>query len=169
MKSLAILSIFSLFFSFISCEVSDEAKNLARMWSPLVWIHSQDEFYPSDVDFYMANMEVNQTCYALHQCSKNNEKKEFLAFKADKHYKHLLQLRDITEDVWDFSPSPSTILTGELSRDFHLNTHQPIECVHCTEPHFYGQTLQEVINNIRHNQTSSQSLLCYSVLQQSLT
>ena len=40
------------------CEVSEDAKRLAREWSPLVWIHSQDPFYPSSVDFYMQYNEV---------------------------------------------------------------------------------------------------------------
>ena len=40
-------------------EVSEEAKSLAREWSPLVWIHSQDPYYPSNVDFYMQYNEVS--------------------------------------------------------------------------------------------------------------
>ena len=41
-------------------EVSEAAKELALKWAPLVWLHPEDVFYPSNVDFYLENMEVNE-------------------------------------------------------------------------------------------------------------
>ena len=41
-----------------SAEVSGEVVEMALDWAPLVWIHSEEAFYPSTVDFFMENTEV---------------------------------------------------------------------------------------------------------------
>ena len=41
-----------------SAEVSEEVARMALDWAPLVWIHSEEDFYPSTVDFFMDNTEV---------------------------------------------------------------------------------------------------------------
>ena len=39
-------------------DISDEAKTLAYDWAPLIWIHPDELFFPSNVDFQLSNMEV---------------------------------------------------------------------------------------------------------------
>ena len=41
-------------------------------------------------------------------------------------------------------PNTSSIVDGPETADYHLNTYEDIECVHCYRPHFYGQSLDEV-------------------------
>ncbi len=42
-------------------EISDDVKEMASKWAPLVWIHPEDPFYPSNIDFYLESMEVLKT------------------------------------------------------------------------------------------------------------
>ena len=44
----------------MSCngDISEETKKLVSDWAPLVWIHPEDPFLPSNVDFYLDSMEV---------------------------------------------------------------------------------------------------------------
>ncbi len=35
-----------------------ETKELISQWAPVIWIHPEDPFFPSNVDFYLQNMEV---------------------------------------------------------------------------------------------------------------
>jgi hypothetical protein len=37
-----------------------ETKELISQWAPVIWIHPEDPFFPSNVDFYLQNMEVRQ-------------------------------------------------------------------------------------------------------------
>ena len=39
-------------------EVSDDVVQMALDWAPLVWMHGEDPFYPSTVDFFLDNTEV---------------------------------------------------------------------------------------------------------------
>ena len=39
-------------------EISKETQKLVNEWAPLIWIHPEDPFYPSNVDYHLANMEV---------------------------------------------------------------------------------------------------------------
>ena len=39
-------------------EISEEAKKLAYDWAPLIWIHPDELFFPSNVEFQLSNMEV---------------------------------------------------------------------------------------------------------------
>ena len=39
-------------------EISKETEKLVNDWAPLIWIHPEDPFYPSNVDYHLANMEV---------------------------------------------------------------------------------------------------------------
>ena len=41
-----------------SGEISEETKKLVSDWAPIVWIHPEDPFLPSNVDFYLDSMEV---------------------------------------------------------------------------------------------------------------
>ena len=44
-----------------NADFSDETKKLISDWAPLIWIHSEDPFLPSDIDFYLDNMEVRMS------------------------------------------------------------------------------------------------------------
>ena len=39
-------------------EVSEDVVQMALDWAPLVWMHGEDPFYPSTVDFFLDNTEV---------------------------------------------------------------------------------------------------------------
>jgi hypothetical protein len=39
-------------------DISQEAKDLATQWGPLVWLHPEDPFFPSNVDFFLEQMEA---------------------------------------------------------------------------------------------------------------
>ena len=39
-------------------DISDDAKKLAYDWAPVIWIHPDELFFPSNVDFQLSNMEV---------------------------------------------------------------------------------------------------------------
>ena len=41
-----------------SSEVSEDVVQMALDWAPLVWMHGEDPFYPSTVDFFLDNTEV---------------------------------------------------------------------------------------------------------------
>ena len=36
-----------------------ETVDLIKEWAPILWLHPQEPFFPSNVDFYLENMEVN--------------------------------------------------------------------------------------------------------------
>eukprot|EP00092_Neocalanus_flemingeri_P017694 GFUD01019140.1.p1 GENE.GFUD01019140.1~~GFUD01019140.1.p1 ORF type:complete len:354 (+),score=85.06 GFUD01019140.1:245-1306(+) len=38
--------------------ISDETRLLVTKWAPRVWLHPEEPFYPSTVDFYLENMQV---------------------------------------------------------------------------------------------------------------
>ena len=44
-----------------NADFSDETKKLISDWAPLIWIHSEDPFLPSNIDFYLDNMEVRMS------------------------------------------------------------------------------------------------------------
>ena len=43
-----------------NADFSYETRKLISDWAPLIWIHSEDPFLPSNVDFYLENMEVGK-------------------------------------------------------------------------------------------------------------
>ena len=54
----SVLLIFLAFSGTSNADFSDGTKKLISDWAPLIWIHSEDPFLPSNVDFYLNNMEV---------------------------------------------------------------------------------------------------------------
>jgi len=44
--------------NFVSCQVSDEAKELTLKWAPMIWLHSEEKFFPVNPQFVIGNMEV---------------------------------------------------------------------------------------------------------------
>ena len=57
------LSIFFILLAIVGrtkADISDETKQLVSDWAPLIWIHSEDPFLPSNVDFYLDHMEVRE-------------------------------------------------------------------------------------------------------------
>ena len=46
-----------------NADFSDETKKLISDWAPLIWIHSEDPFLPSNIDFYLDNMEVTMSLF----------------------------------------------------------------------------------------------------------
>ena len=59
-------------------------------------------------------------------------------------YFFCVKVRDKDENVVQEHPTTSTIVVGPETADYHLNTFEDIECVHCYRPHFYGQPIEEV-------------------------
>ncbi len=57
-------NVLSLLFIIVLQEKSEcirlETKELISQWAPVIWIHPEDPFFPSNVDFYLQNMEVRQ-------------------------------------------------------------------------------------------------------------
>ena len=51
----------SVFSGTSNADFSDETKKLISDWAPLIWIHSEDPFLPSNIDFYLDNMEVRMS------------------------------------------------------------------------------------------------------------
>ncbi len=45
----------------VKCDVSEEARRLISRWAPLVWLYSEEVFYPSSVDFYLDHMEESSS------------------------------------------------------------------------------------------------------------
>jgi len=39
--------------------ISPETKQLVEDWAPLVWLHSEEPFYPSTAEFHLENVQVN--------------------------------------------------------------------------------------------------------------
>ncbi len=55
-----------------------------------------------------------------------------------------VQVRDEDEVVVQGEPTPDTIVVGDATEHYHLNTFEDIECVHCYEDHFHGQPSDQV-------------------------
>ena len=55
------LFIYLTIFGKLSADFSDETKKLVLDWAPLVWIHPEDPFLPSNVDFYLKYNEVRKS------------------------------------------------------------------------------------------------------------
>lgn len=111
-------------------DISDEARQLAFDHAPVVWLHSEEVFYPSDIDFYMENMQVSTW-------STSSRGIATLRY-------NILQIRDADEVLVQAEPTPESIVTGDETGSYHMNTFNDIECVHCYEPHFFGQPLEDV-------------------------
>lgn len=70
-------------------------------------------------------------------------------------------MRNEAEVVVQSHPSPESIVRGEQSQFYHLNTHDDLECVGCTRPHFFGQALNKVLtfsNRMSHYVFQNRSL-----------
>ena len=44
--------------SVASSDLSEDVVQMALEWAPLLWMHGEDPFYPSTVDFFLDNTEV---------------------------------------------------------------------------------------------------------------
>ena len=53
-------------------EVSEEVAQMALEWAPLVWMHGEDPFYPSSVQFHLDNMEVRDANETLVRNQSNS-------------------------------------------------------------------------------------------------
>ena len=74
------------------CEcLSSETKELVSRWAPVVWIHPEDPFFPSNVDFYLQNMEVK------HFLSRNLNEIEITNFG---HVLFMSDVRNIDMDTF---------------------------------------------------------------------
>ena len=125
-------------------EISKETEKLVNDWAPLIWIHPEDPFYPSNVDYHLANMEVIWKAWDLlaHYIHLN-----LLAALLTNYFTITIiniKVRDKDETLIQSHPNVSSIVSGPETADYHLNTFVDIECVHCYRPHFYGQPLEEV-------------------------
>ena len=53
------------------------------------------------------------------------------------------QVRDENETLIQTGLTPENLLIGPETSGFHLNTFDNVDCVHCYQPHFYGQKIEE--------------------------
>jgi len=109
-KSLHVFLFVALTSDFRTDALSDDAVKLVKDWAPIVWLHSEDPFYPSTVEFHLENVQVN----------------------------------DENDVVVQSDPTSTTILTGEETSGYHLNTKETIDCVNCFQPFFSGESLDDV-------------------------
>jgi len=42
-------------------KLTEETLSLVTSWAPLVWIHGEDPFYPSTVNFHLNNVQVRSS------------------------------------------------------------------------------------------------------------
>ena len=56
----------------------------------------------------------------------------------------LFQIRDGDEKLIQPNPNISSIVVGPETSDYHMNTFEDLECVHCYRDHFYGQPIEDV-------------------------
>jgi hypothetical protein len=59
---------FLLFLICVKNEVNSlrpETADLIKEWAPILWLHPEDPFFPSNVDFYLENMEVKLCTHAV--------------------------------------------------------------------------------------------------------
>jgi hypothetical protein len=47
-------------------QVSEEAKELALKWAPLIWLHPEEKFFPVSPEFVIENMEVLTLFHSTH-------------------------------------------------------------------------------------------------------
>ena len=53
-----------------NADISEETKKLVSDWAPMIWIHPEDPFYPSNIDYYLANNEVMIQYFTLSKLCK---------------------------------------------------------------------------------------------------
>ncbi len=41
-------------------ELSNKTKEMAMEWAPVIWLHSEEAFYPSTIEFQFENQQVNR-------------------------------------------------------------------------------------------------------------
>ena len=59
---------FLLFLILLKFEVTclkPETIDLIKQWAPVLWLHPEEPFFPSNVDFYLQSMEVRLKSYHL--------------------------------------------------------------------------------------------------------
>ena len=44
--------------AFVTAEISDETKSLVEEWTPVFWLHSEEQYFPTNFDYYIENMEL---------------------------------------------------------------------------------------------------------------
>ncbi len=57
-RILALLGASLLLLKAASAEISDYAIELSQEWAPLIWLHPEEVFFPSTVEFYIQEMQV---------------------------------------------------------------------------------------------------------------
>lgn len=67
-------------------------QQLIESWAPIIWLHSEETFWPSSVEFFLPAVTIN----------------------------------DVDENVLQSDPTPSSILVGELTSTYHMQTKVPL-------------------------------------------
>ena len=67
--SVALALIFHLFLTFgpASGELSQATKDMVEMWAPKLWIHHEEKFRPSNVEYFLENTRVEDQSNAVVQ------------------------------------------------------------------------------------------------------
>ena len=50
--------LFCIFFATSNGELSEETKQLVSEWTPLYWLHPEEIYFPSNMDYYLKHMEL---------------------------------------------------------------------------------------------------------------
>lgn len=92
----------------ISGEISEETKNLINKWAPKLWVHHEEFFKPSNVEYFLLNTWV----------------------------------QDQNDAVLQQNPTAGTILNGESTANYNLNTKIEISGPQDFLPFFQGQDVR---------------------------
>ena len=92
----------------ISGEVSEETKEIINKWAPKLWVHHEEFFKPSNVEYFLLNTQV----------------------------------QDQNDAVLQESPTAGTILNGESTANYNLNTKFEISGPQDFLPFFQGQDVR---------------------------
>jgi len=60
------------------------------------------------------------------------------------YYISQMQVRDENGNVIDPNPTAETLITGDASKNLHLNTVEDIDCVHCYDEAFFGMPVDQL-------------------------
>ena len=90
--SVFLLVVFSLLATTASGEISEETKKIVNKWAPKLWVHHEEFFKPSNVEYFLHNTRV----------------------------------QDQNDDVLQENPTADTILNGESTANYNLNTKMEI-------------------------------------------
>ena len=92
----------------ISGEISEDAKKTIEKWAPKLWVHHEEFFKPSNVEYFLQNTQV----------------------------------QDQNDAVLQENPTVSTILNGESTTNYNLNTRSEITGPQDFLPFFSGQDVR---------------------------